>query len=157
MTFPPVPDTVTRRVLFHIYSYTVATGIPSQPFMSVTAKRGDTITISPQEAARGEALSALGTDEQAAAVEQRAGEPAAVDDTQLRSMTADDLIVYLGTRPSDAERVRELEEGRATPRKTVLAAIERVIEARDDAAADAAEQERLSREAVAAGAPAIPG
>jgi hypothetical protein len=39
-------------------------------------------------------------------------------------MTADDLTAYLNQNPDAVDRVEALEQGRTTPRKTVLAMVE---------------------------------
>lgn len=151
----------TRRVLVDIYSWTEATGIPTMPFTSRTAVKGAEVDLSnahPSEAveiARGEALGALGSDADAAAALQAEGEPGSVTADQIRSMTADDLVAYLGAHPSEAERIRDLENGRPRGgRKTVLDGVERVIDARDADAAERAEQDALAR-AAAGGAPRL--
>lgn len=119
-------------VLFDAYNWqTPREGQPGK-FHHNRALRGDVIDVSDDEAARGLALGALSASAlDSAKAETESGEPRAWGDEQLRGANADDLIAYVGQRPSEAERVQELENKRSRPRKTVLEAIERIIDARD--------------------------
>lgn len=100
--------------------------IPTQ-FSHLTAKRGDVITVTAKELERGVDLAAL----TAGTVDVNAvGDPDAVDgplgddltDEEIAELDAPQLVAWLGQHPDEAERVADLEEQRARPRKTVLTA-----------------------------------
>lgn len=97
-----------------------------------TAKRGDRITVTDEEANRGIDLGTLSVDPvDLVTVEAEALEPVSWEDPQLRSANVAELIAYMAQRPSEAERVLELEQAQSRPRKGVLEAGERIVEARD--------------------------
>lgn len=125
-----------------------------------TARRGEVIDVDEDEAARGVAIGSLSASEgDLVKAEAEAGELRAWGDEQLRGANRDELIAYMGQRPSEVERVRELEEKRSSPRKTVLEAAERIAEARDaelERQAAATADEAAVAAAVAGGAPRIP-
>lgn len=138
-------------------------GMPGR-FQHNTAFRGDQIDVSDAEAKRGLDLGVLSTEAgDLVAAGARASEPRPWGDEQLAGANADDIVVYIGQRPSEAERVLDAEQARSRPRKTVLEAAERVIDARDaelERLAVLQEEEARAREdearARAGGAPAIP-
>lgn len=88
----------------------------------VDAGKGDTVHVTQSEADR---LDRLGVTTTAA----DAGTPPPSDG--LADMTADDLVAVLASQPALAARIRELEEARPKPRKTVLAALDDVDQAAD--------------------------
>lgn len=138
-------------------------GLPGR-FQHNTAFRGDLIDVTDAEAKRGLELGVL-SKEAGDLVEAsaRSSEPRPWGNEQLAGANVDDIVAYVGQRPSEAERVLDAENARSRPRKGVLEAVERVIDARDaelERLAVLQEDEQLAREeearARAGGAPAIP-
>lgn len=128
--------TVKRTVLVDTYAYMTPVGDERLGrFLHNIARRGETIEISTEEAARGESLDALGTEAQAAAAAFAAAEPGVASDEELRGKNVDELSAYLGQHPSEAERIAALEDARDRPRGSILKAVERVITTRDEALA----------------------
>lgn len=126
-------ELVERTVIWDLYAWmTPAEGIRDRLQHNV-ATRGETISVSPAEARRGEELGALGTEEQAILADAAAQEPGVQPDEVVRGMTAPELVAYVGQHPTEAEHLRELEEERpeGKQRSTVLDAIDRVIDERD--------------------------
>lgn len=133
-------------------AYNWMTPVPGVPgrWQHNTARRGDQLDLDQAEADRGLALNALSTDAAAvAAAEAAAVEPAMWSDEQLGDATVDQLVAYMGQRPSEAERVLALEETRERPRKGVMDAAGRISAERDAALADLAEAREAEAEAVA--------
>jgi hypothetical protein len=159
-----VAQLVDRIVLTDTYSWmTPVEGVPGR-WQHNSARRGDSISVSAEEAKRGEALGGLGDSADLAVTAAAAAEPATAPDEQLQGYTVEELIAYVGERPSEAERVRALEAAREKPRKTVAEAMERVIRARDEELARRAEEDEAARaadaeaaaRAAATGAPTVP-
>lgn len=100
---------------------------------------GDTVLVSAQQAAR---LDRIGvtvdetTDLTRTALEKAAG---LATDEQLAAMRAPELVAYVAQHPDERTRVRDLEEQRPAPRKTVLTATDTTPE-EDDAAEERRQQ-----------------
>lgn len=138
-------ELVERTVTVDVYSWQgdlIPGTYRREVFM---ARRGQTVRLTPDEAARGDSLGALGTIAQAMTAEQASG-VLHVTDEQLRSMNVNPLLAHVGQNPTEAERVRTIEaDGRN--RKTVLQGLDRIIAERDAAIEEAAHLEQQAREA----------
>lgn len=138
-----------------------------------TARKGDRIELSDEEAARGLALAAEGNGGlslEAADVEAAVAastEPPSWSDEQLDSASRDDTVAYLAQHPSEAGRIAAREASREDRklkvRKTILEAAERTQAAYDDeveaaalARADAEDEEQRAYAASAGGTPPAP-
>ncbi len=141
-------ETVERVVLVDTYAWmTPWVGGPPGRGQHNVATRGETISVTPAEARRGEALLALGTAAQADVAAAMSGSAPAWDDVQLRSATVDEVLAYLSARPGDASRVLDIENARPRPRVTLVAAVEQLMEAHAAAVEDADARAELDRQA----------
>lgn len=138
-----------RTVLFDLYTYRVVRPDRPDPH-TVTVYRGDTVTVTDEEAARGERLGGLGSAADLAMADAEAASDAGglADDAELAGMTLDQVVAYLGQHPGEADRVADLEATRPKPRKTVATAVAATRELL--AAEIAAREEAALAEAAAA-------
>lgn len=119
----PIPGRVDGRRDYHV------------------ARRGDVISVSAAEAARGDALGGLaevtvardGSIDEAAraavdAAAQASVTPSAEPDERLKAMNMAELTAYMGQNPFEVERVLALEEQRgAKSRKGIVEAGQRIL------------------------------
>lgn len=146
--------TVSRSVVFDVITWKTPTSRPDK-FDYHIARLGETVELSEEEAARLEALGAVGTPREAAAAQQVAAEGATWPQEQLDSANVADTVAYMTQHPSEAAAVLESEQsresrGKGKPRVTVMQAAERVDaayqEALDAQQSDAVRQAELAEE-----------
>lgn len=132
-----------RTVLFDLYQYRVPLEGEPGKFDHLTAARGEVIDVDADEAARGEALGALGdpADLALADAERASDEGGVVEDAVLGGYNVDQMAAYLAQHPGEADHVGDLEAARSRPRKGVLELVDRTrslflaeVEAREAAA-----------------------
>lgn len=107
-----------------------------------SAKRGEEVEIPDDQVARFQALTSkdgvprIGTREEYEAwvsgMDAPAGPVGGVTDVQLQVMTPEQVIAHLNNTNVDADRVLSLEESRPRPRKGIVDAAQRIIDARDE-------------------------
>lgn len=133
-----MPKTVRRYVITDVYGW--STEIPGRidgRRDHHVARKGDTIDVTEEEAARGEALDALSADAgDLEASIASAAEPPSWDANQLDSANVEDTVAYLAQHPSEAAGVLALEQKRdergLKVRKGVVGAAERIQAAYDE-------------------------
>ena len=118
---------------------TLGYGRKDGTYVRAEAIPGDVVLLSAAQAARLDALGVtVDPDADLEEVDELLGDEDAVTDEQLGQMNAADLVAHIAQNPEDRQRVRDLEEARDKPRKTVLEATEAQPEAEASAAAGAA-------------------
>lgn len=155
-----MPD---RVVLTDVYNWTELPDQPAnplRPFEHHSARKGETITVTDTEAARGEALGALGSEEDynRTAIADATGAGGNAPDAQLESYNVQQLQAYLQEHPTEADRIEALELKRERPRSTVLDGIERTrrFMAAELEARRAEQEAEAERQAAEAGTPETP-
>lgn len=147
---------VERYVLVDAYAW--STPIPGRVDRTEyhVARKGEVIRVSPEEAARGEALDGLSSDaSEVEAAVAATTEPPSWDDMQLDSANVEETVAYLTQHPTEADRVLTSEQSRPErklkTRKTIVEAAERIRTAYlEQLEADTDERERLEAEEQAA-------
>lgn len=123
-----MPD---RLVLVDFYSWSEPIkGDPQGRRQFHTARKGETITVTAEEAKRGDELEvrpgmyALGDAEALAKAEREAAAALAgtgpLSDDVLQAMNVEALVAYAGQFPNSVPHLVELETARKSPRKAVL-------------------------------------
>lgn len=93
------------------------------------ANRGDEVDLPQGEYDRLLEMGAIGTEDEAQRAAETAGGTSPVIDEELRGMTVDQVVAYIGQNPDELDRVETMENEREQPRKGVMEAIETAREA----------------------------